>query len=150
MENETMSTDTKIQVCPVSIVVDFPGRDRLTASFENGSWKITVIGCVELQKKVKALQIQQTDLTLWKLPTGASHEDLLLRELILRAQGQWNYPYEHLEICHCRSVPTDTVDQAVLAGAHDCKRVSQQTSASTACGTCRPEVQKIIDYRLGK
>ncbi|MCB0386481.1 MAG: (2Fe-2S)-binding protein, partial [Bdellovibrionales bacterium] len=84
------------------------------------------------------------------LPEGSSTGAMLLREVILKAQGKWQYPYEHEELCHCRVVATSKVDAAILTGAHDPRDVSKQTSASTACGTCRPDVEAIIAYRLGK
>jgi NAD(P)H-nitrite reductase large subunit len=90
------------------------------------------------------------DITKWPLPQGEDHSSLLLKEMILRLRGEWAFPYSEDEVCHCRSISTHSIDQAVIAGAHSTDKVSRQTSASTACGTCRPEVQKIIDYRLAK
>lgn len=83
-------------------------------------------------------------------PTGTSPSDLLLRELILRARQEWQFPYNEDECCHCRAVPTAVVDQAICYGAHTPAKVSALTSASTACGSCRPDVEAIIRYRLGK
>lgn len=145
-----MSTPGKTQFQPPHVVVDLPGRDRLEGFPGEKGWTIRVIGCAELSDRVEALLARQRDPARWELPAGTSHVDLLLREFILRAQGNWSYPYPHLELCHCRSVPTETVDQAILAGAHDPARVSAQTSASTACGTCRFDVMKILNYRLGR
>lgn len=81
------------------------------------------------------------------LPTGTSGAELLLREVILKAQGRWQYPYEEEELCHCRAVPTKVVDSAILQGATRPELVSRWTSASTACGTCRKNVEAIIAYR---
>jgi bacterioferritin-associated ferredoxin len=132
------------------IIVDFPGHDRIEARLESGRWSLKVVGCREVEFEIQNRLKNEADLTKWSLPSGTGHGDLLIRELILRARGEWAYPYEHLELCHCRSVPTEIVDQAILSGAHEPKQVSTRTSASTACGTCRPDVQKIINYRLGK
>ena len=84
------------------------------------------------------------------LPSGVTPEALCLREVILKAKGLWKFPYEQEELCHCRAVPTAVVDQAICVGAHTPRKVSQQTSASTACGTCSTDVEAIIEYRLGK
>src|SRR5690606_8702632 len=46
-------------------------------------------------------------------PSGATPEEILLRELILRAQGRWEFPYSEDELCHCRVIPTAVVDQAI-------------------------------------
>ncbi len=87
----------------------------------------------------------------WKdvpLPQGVRPSDLLLRELLLKARNEWNYPYADAELCHCRCVPTAVVDQAICQGAHTPQKVSAMTSASTACGTCRPDVEAILRFRL--
>jgi NAD(P)H-nitrite reductase large subunit len=84
------------------------------------------------------------------LPLGQTPEALCLREAILKAQGMWIFPYDQEELCHCRVVPTAIVDQAICVGAHTPRQVSEQTSASTACGTCRSDVEAIIRFRLRK
>lgn len=134
-----------------SFVIEIDGRDRIEATFADGKYSLHVIGCSKLLKLLSELKNKfGSELTKWQLPEGTEHEDLLVRELILRVQGQWKFPYEHAELCHCRNILTRVVDQAITAGAHTTEVVSRRTSASTACGTCRPNVQKIIDYRLGK
>lgn len=111
--------------------------------------RVKVVGCTELLSLVRRFQVQfGRNPESWPLPTGTNHSELLLKEVLLKMKGQWVYPYQHVELCHCRSVMTEVVDQAIIAGAHQCEVVSRQTSASTACGTCRPDVQKIIDFRL--
>ena len=142
--------DNKSMNSEALLIVDFPGHDRIEAQKVGSAWQFKVIGCVALQKEMKHRSTEQSDLLQWSLPTGVGHCDLLIRELILRARGEWKLPYEEVELCHCRNVPTDVVDQAILSGAHECARVSSATSASTACGTCRPDVQKMINYRLGR
>lgn len=132
------------------IRAEFKGRDSIEIlNDESGAMpKLKVIGCTKLLWLVRKYQVQfGADLRLWPLPQGAAHEELLLKEAILKLQNKWQYPYEHAEICHCRSVPTEKVDQAILGGAHTGEMVSRQTGASTACGTCRSDVVKIIDYR---
>ena len=78
------------------------------------------------------------------LPQGVSGPELMLRELLLKARGEWVEPYNELELCHCRAVPTKIVHQSILAGAHRPEDVSRWTSASTACGNCRKDVVKMI------
>ena len=145
-----MSDTSKAQpaLLPTTVTVDFPGRDRVVATRRDQAWDLAIVGCVALEDQLRDRLRAQNDVTLWSLPKATSHVDLLIRELILRARGEWQLPYLEDELCHCRSVPTAIVDQAILAGAHDCKQVSSETSASTSCGTCRPYVQQIIDYRL--
>lgn len=124
------------------------GRDFLELNVESGGTSFRVIGCTEMLSLIRKFQIQfGKNAMSWPLPAGGTHSELLLKEVLLRSRDKWVYPYEHQEICHCRAVPTEVVDQAIIAGADQCEKVSRQTSASTACGTCRPDVQKIIDFR---
>lgn len=128
---------------------ELKGRDLLELDFSNEKPRVKVIGCTELLSLVRKFQVQfGKDPKSWPIPQGTSHSELLLKEVLLKSRGEWKYPYEHAELCHCRSVATEIVDQAIIAGAHQPEVVSRQTGASMACGTCRPEVQKIIDFRL--
>ena len=77
-------------------------------------------------------------------PNGAGA--MILREVLMRAKGEWQAPYDQEQLCHCRSVPTAKVEEAILTGALTTGKVSRLTSASTACGTCMPDVQAMIDY----
>lgn len=111
--------------------------------------KLVAKGCFDLLKLLNEYKSKHgASIDSWPLPLGATHPELLLKETLLKHQGRWVYPYLHEELCHCRAVLTKTVDQAIISGAHTCEKVSRMTSASTACGTCKPDVQSIIDYRL--
>mgnify|MGYP001555212016 CR=1 FL=1 len=130
---------------------ELKGRDLIEIKVTAQGAKIHVVGCPEVLTLVKQfLQTHGDDCQKWPHPKGDGHADLLLREALMRLKGEWKLPYDQLEICHCRCVPTEVVDQAIVAGAHDTTTVSRRTSASTSCGTCRPDVQSLIDYRLKK
>lgn len=113
-----------------------------------GQHELQVIGCSQLLHLIRTYQAHNKDPRLWSLPVGTSHYELLLKEFILRLQGQWSFPYQHHEICHCRMISTNKVDQAILCGAHQLKTVQRLTSASTACGTCHQDICNLINYRL--
>jgi NAD(P)H-nitrite reductase large subunit len=91
---------------------------------------------------------QGADVSQWPLRKTQSHVDILINELILKLQGKWSHPYPHDEVCHCRTVSLEVVEQAIMNGARSADMVSKWTSASTACGTCRPDVEKILKFRL--
>lgn len=132
------------------VEVNFLGRDQIIAKFDSNNWSLRVLGCQKLTKLIQDLnQKFGSDITTWTLPEGSEHESMLVRELILKAKNQWSYPYDQAELCHCRSVPTEIVDQAILAGAHSIAQIRRRTSASSACGTCQPDVEKILNCRLG-
>lgn len=132
---------------------ELKGRDLIEIEISDGDAsqrpRVKVIGCTELLSLVRKFQVQFGRNPLsWPLPQGVSHSELLLKEVLLKTKGQWTFPCSDAEICHCRGVPTEVVDQAIVSGAHHTQAVSRQTSASTNCGTCKTEVQKIIDFRL--
>ena len=132
-----------------SFVVELEGCDRLELTQNSGISSLKVIGCSKLLLLLHQLKQQfGNEVQQWTLPEGSAHEILLVRELILKAKDQWNHPYLHEELCHCRAIPTRVVDQAILLGAHTPEVVTRRTSASSACGTCRPDVEKIIAFRL--
>ncbi len=134
----------------MNIVVLYKQCDeiQIEKSTESVRW-LKLRGCLGLLEKIANLRGQNgQDPSTWPLPEGSSHVEMLVRELILKSRGEWNFPYEYAEVCHCRNVTLRKVDDAVLSGAHQSEVVSQLTLASTACGTCRIDVERIIGYRL--
>jgi len=81
---------------------------------------------------------------------GSDHWDLLLNEVFLRLQDNFALPITDEELCHCRKIHTQKVDNAIVLGAQTPEKVRAWTSASSGCGTCRPNVEKLISYRLLK
>lgn len=126
------------------------GRDLIeVVNGDSGQKKIHFIGCKEFYLNVINLKKQYgLDPKNWIAPKDNSHSSLVLKEFILKYKGQWKNVYEHEELCHCRFVSTQIVEQAILAGAHTTDQVSRWTSASTACGTCKPVVEEILKERL--
>ncbi len=53
-------------------------------------------------------------------------------------------------ICDCNAVSKARIVQAVLGGARSLGAVCDRTRAGTGCGSCRPEVQAIIDFACGQ
>jgi ferredoxin-nitrite reductase len=47
-------------------------------------------------------------------------------------------------VCDCNAVTKAAIVEAVLAGARSVGAVSERTRACTGCGSCRPEVERII------
>jgi len=139
----------------IDIIVDLPGREHIELSMNVDaqgniqSAKLHGIGGPDLLDLLVSWRPKFTgNVKNIEVPEGSQPAAILLREIILKAKGQWNYPYNEDELCHCRAVPTKIVDMAIVTGAHTPEKVSQQTSSSTGCGTCRPDVESIIEYRL--
>ncbi len=128
-----------------ALKISFKNEDYLT--YENG--KISASGCHDFLSSLKAMiKKNGADVSTWTLQGGTDHSSLLINEFILRVKNQWNYPYNDTELCHCRAVPTEKVDAAIVSGAHTTESISRRTSAGTACGTCRTDTIKILDFRL--
>lgn len=130
--------------------IEFMGCDSIRVFEEQGrvKWQVKVCGPV-LRLLHDAVAKQGRDPRQWKqFPLGNHHEAILVRKLMLQATGLWHSPNRHDEICHCRQVSYAKIEDAVIAGAHTPALVTLWTSASSACGSCRPDVQAVIDYLL--
>jgi len=51
-------------------------------------------------------------------------------------------------VCNCMSVTAGTIKEAVDAGARTLEEVQEQTGASTVCGACLEDIQRLVDYFL--
>ncbi len=122
-----------------------PGRDEIHIE---GDGKLRALGCPEVLSLCSEWRGKlKGDAKSWPLPQGTSHSEILLREAILKARGEWELPYKDSELCHCRVIATQKVDAAIVTGAHTVNEVSRRTSAGTSCGTCQPDIKKLIAYR---
>ena len=130
------------------------GRDQLKLSIElDGdnirSAQLEAIGCLSLLKLVAQWRPKLSGTVRdIEIPTQNDHASVLLRELLLKTRGDWILPYTEDELCHCRAIATEKVLMAIKGGCHTPEAVSRETSASTACGTCRPNVEKLIGFVL--
>lgn len=135
-----------------SLVINYPGKEfvEIQRDAENKPKKILFRGCFEFTQLMNQFKIKfGPDISGWPLPQGSSHSEMIIREFLLKLKGDWIYPDLQEEICHCRHVSVSAIDEAIFNGAHAADLISQWTGASTACGTCRPEVEKLLAKRLG-
>lgn len=140
------------------IEVNWPGRDQVelqarwepqgsSSRLQSLEFRIAVI-CPEVRKVIQVWiedclrtgQVQEG-------PAGRGHAEMFVREVSLRLRDQFTPPFVEAEMCHCRVVTTAQVDRAVVAGCHSAREVSRETTASTSCGTCRPDVEAWIRFR---
>lgn len=141
------------------VTVDFVGPD-ITSAIR--AFAVNASGCSaflsaieEFRSKLMALPEAKrvlrgsSDFDLL-VPGGIDHVSVLIREIILRARENFELPYKDAELCHCRAVPTDVVDRAIISGCHTIQSVARMTSAGTSCGTCKPDTESLIAYRLKK
>ncbi len=142
---------------PLQIEVRLAFRDSVHLSLEVSeageilTSTLTGSGCTEFLKLMAEWRPRfKGQLAELPLPGGQTHSAILMRELILRAQGRWEFPYKDEELCHCRGVPAAVVDSAIIGGCHTVDQVKRATSASTSCGTCRWDIESILKYRLAE
>lgn len=93
-------------------------------------------------------QLTKNKIDALKPRAGREHWDLLVNEAFLKLQSAFEFPLKDLELCHCRKVLAKKVDEAIVLGAHTPEKVRAWTSASSGCGTCRPEIEKLLSFRL--
>jgi len=149
-------------VCPlvktesVDLAVKVPGGDAVSLQLElRGrqiqSSKLSGTACTSLLKLMAEWRTHlKGSIDDVPIPKGEDHASILIRELILKAQGRWEFPYSEEELCHCRGVPLAKVDAAIIAGCKSSASVSRETSAGTSCGSCKPDIEAVLRYRLNR
>ena len=147
-------TARQLKTKALEFSVSLPGRDDLKLELKvvDGdvvSQKLTGRGCTEFLKLLQTWRPKLTgSLATLEIPHGNSHSEILLREALLKAKGEWDFPYKDEELCHCRAVATSRVDAAIIGGCRSVRALARETSAGTSCGSCRPDTEAIINYRL--
>ena len=135
----------------MNFIVEIQGCDRIQIQCaENGDILHLKTSACDKTTQLLSRYLEKfgRNLKTWTLPTEKDHSSLLIAELILRAQQKWESPYTDSEICHCRKVTTQKVEDAIRLGAHTSSDVSRLTNASTSCGSCKFDVEKLINFRL--
>jgi ferredoxin-nitrate reductase len=51
-------------------------------------------------------------------------------------------------VCSCNNVGADNLRQAIASGCNSLKELCASTGAGTGCGSCRPEVQRLLEESL--
>ena len=49
-------------------------------------------------------------------------------------------------VCNCLNVTNGAIKEAVESGATTLEEVQEQTGASTVCGACMEDVQRLVDF----
>jgi NAD(P)H-nitrite reductase large subunit len=146
----------KLQTQRITQAVSLQGRDEITLDLdvvdgEIASARLTGRGCPEMLTLMQAWRPKlKGALAGLEIPQGNSHSEILLREAVLKARGEWDFPYKEDELCHCRAVATAKVDAAIIGGCRTVRAIARETSAGTSCGSCRPDTEAIINYRLNR
>lgn len=107
---------------------------------------IHIIGPLTLINRINDLKSKYgTHPKTWpEITTFKSAEDLLINEFILKAKDTFKLAYTHDELCHCRMVPADKVYSAIKHGCSSIEDVGRATLAGTGCGSCRDDIEKLL------
>ncbi|MDH4262914.1 MAG: (2Fe-2S)-binding protein [Spirochaetia bacterium] len=52
------------------------------------------------------------------------------------------------KVCLCKSVTKEQIINSIHRGNHTLEAIAIDTLATTGCGTCKPQVQKILEDTL--
>ena len=52
-------------------------------------------------------------------------------------------------VCLCQAVKDSEVRQAVASGVEDVDQLAEVLGVGTGCGTCKTQVQAVLDFAIG-
>jgi NAD(P)H-dependent nitrite reductase large subunit len=78
-------------------------------------------------------------------PLAENRADVLFAPAVLPAAPPPESVPDAAVVCNCNGVTKARLIESVLEGARSVKAVCEATRASTGCGSCRPEVQAIVE-----
>jgi ferredoxin-nitrate reductase len=78
----------------------------------------------------------------------ANKTELSDKRLQLLRSGSKAAPVLGKLVCSCNNVGADNLRQAIAAGCDTLKELCATTGAGTGCGSCRPEVQRLLESSL--
>lgn len=132
--------------CPAA---DSPGTPRLYAEPSRGIYKKLVI---RNDRIVGAILIGDGRLVPSVAQAFADEAALAERRSELLFPPPFDQPRrapeqmsDDAQVCDCNTVSKARIVDAVLRGASSLRAVCEHTHAGTGCGSCRPEVQRIMD-----
>lgn len=82
------------------------------------------------------------------LPEVSNGDQAMLNHFISKLQSH-EVSAEHDEICHCRMVERERIEQSIFQGSRSREDVSRTTLAGTGCGSCRADLEKILKKNIG-
>ena len=74
--------------------------------------------------------------------------ELSEKRLQLLRSGKKADPVLGKLVCSCNNVGTENIKNKIEAGCSDLKELCASTGAGTGCGSCRPEVKRILEETL--
>ncbi|MDH4414449.1 MAG: molybdopterin-dependent oxidoreductase [Rhizobium sp.] len=75
----------------------------------------------------------------------ADHGDFLMRSRLIAGRPGGDQPDRGAIVCSCFSVGANEIRHAVSNGCRSVDAIGQMLGAGSNCGSCRPEIRRIID-----
>lgn len=80
----------------------------------------------------------------WSLLAEVNNGDeAMLNQFISKVQAT-EASAEHDEVCHCRMVDREKIEQSIFQGCKSREEISRTTLAGTGCGSCRTDLEKML------
>jgi ferredoxin-nitrate reductase len=71
--------------------------------------------------------------------------ELSEKRLALLRSGKTAEPMLGKLVCSCNTIGSGNIEKAIEGGCDNLEAVCQKTSAGTGCGSCRPEIKRILE-----
>jgi assimilatory nitrate reductase catalytic subunit len=125
-----------------------PLRSADTLSFEDTATGTVRVACVEggrLQKVLFATTVATLPPRAWLVELfGAPQLTVADRAALLVGRPPGRALETGPVVCACRGVRLQRIEAAIAGGADDVDQVSEATGAGAACGSCRPEIARLL------
>lgn len=130
-----------------NIVVN--SKYRAYLKYDGANIKATgSLGLLNLLKKTIEEQGSQPE--KWQAYKEIKSDDEAFLNYFIQKIQSSEISTEHDEICHCRMVGRDKIEQSIFQGCRTREEISRTTLAGSGCGSCRPDVDKILELTLKK
>lgn len=80
----------------------------------------------------------------------ANKTELSERRLQLLRSGKKAEPVSGKLVCSCNNVGSGNIKNRIIAGCRELDQLCTLTGAGTGCGSCRPEVKRILEEELSR
>lgn len=78
----------------------------------------------------------------------ANKTELSEKRLLLLRNGKPTEPVLGKLVCSCNNVGADNIRNKIKEGCHNLSDICSATGAGTGCGSCRPEVKRLLEAEL--
>ncbi|MEN0053114.1 MAG: (2Fe-2S)-binding protein, partial [Mucilaginibacter sp.] len=78
----------------------------------------------------------------------ANKTELSEKRMQLLRSGKKTEPVLGKLVCSCNNVGSENIQNKIASGCNNLKDLCSATGAGTGCGSCRPEVKRLLEEML--